>query len=285
MFIEYFFSVFFMIDSEIQAKTWSKLVGLMPAGGKATRLAPLPFSKELYPIAFRPAGQINGTRSKVVCHYLLENMRMANVEQVYVIIRKGKWDIPAYLGDGTMLDMHLAYLMLDLPFGVPYTLDQAYPFVKDAVVAFGFPDILFKPDTAFVHLLKRQEESGADIVLGLFPAPNPEKMDMVDLNRDGGICNIQIKPVKTQLRYTWIIAVWTPVFTDFMHGFVSGNREMRQKTPTDTATEKHQELFMSHVILQAIQRNIQIDTVLFPDGSCIDIGTPEDLLKVLKVTL
>jgi hypothetical protein len=70
-----------------------------------------------------------------------------------------------------------------------------------------------------------------------------------------------------------------------MHGFVSGNREMRKKNPTDTATKKHQELFMSHVILQAIQRNIQIDTVLFPDGSCIDIGTPEDLLKVLKVTI
>lgn len=274
-----------MVDSEIQAKTRSKLVGLMPAGGKATRLAPLPCSKELYPIAFRPAGQINGVRPKVVCHYLLENMRMADVERVYVIIRKGKWDIPAYLSDGAMLDMHLAYLMLDLPFGVPYTLDQAYPFVKDSVVAFGFPDILFKPDNAFIQLLKRQEESGADIVLGLFPASNPEKMDMVDLNRDGGICNIQIKPIKTQLRYTWIIAVWTPVFTDFMHGFVSGDREMREKNSIDTAADKHQELFMSHVILEAIQRNIQIDTVLFPDGNCIDIGTPEDLLAVLKSTM
>jgi glucose-1-phosphate thymidylyltransferase len=257
----------------------------MPAGGKATRVAPLPCSKELFPIGSRPVGQMGDVRPKVICHYLLENMRMANVEQVYVIIRKGKWDIPAYLADGTMLDMHLAYLMLDLPFGVPYTLDQAYPFVKNSIVVFGFPDVLFRPDDAFVHLLNRQEESGADLVLGLFPSPNPEKMDMVDLNRDGVICNIQIKPVKTQLRYTWIIAVWTPVFTDFMHGFVSGDREMREKNPTNTATEKHQELFMSHVIIEAIQRNMQIDTVLFPDGNCIDIGTPEDLLNILKVTI
>ena len=272
-----------MIDSDILAKTRSKLIGLMPAGGKATRLAPLPFSKELYPIAFRPVEQINDIRPKVVCHYLLENMRLACVEQVYVIIRKGKWDIPAYLSDGTMLDMNLAYLMMDLPFGVPYTLDQAYPFVKDSIVVFGFPDIFFEPDNAFVQLLTRQGESGADIVIGLFPASNPEKMDMVELNKDGGICNIQIKPGKTQLRYTWIIAVWTPVFTDFMHGFVSVDREMRKKN--STATEKHQELFMSHVILQAIQRSIQIDTVLFPDGNCIDIGTSEDLLNVLKATM
>ena len=274
-----------MIDSGIQAKTWSKLVGLMPAAGKATRLAPLPCSKELYPIAFRSAGQINGVRPKVVCHYLLENMRMADVEQVYVIIRKGKWDIPAYLADGTMLDMHLAYLMLDLPFGVPYTLDQAYPFVKDSIVVFGFPDILFKPDDAFVHLLNRQEESGADLVLGLFPAPNPEKMDMVDLNGDGRICEIQIKPLKTQLRYTWIIAVWTPVFTNFMHDHVLADREVREKNPANFSTEKHQELFMSHVILHALELNMHIDTVLFPHGNCIDIGTPEDLLNVLKITI
>lgn len=274
-----------MIDSNVQVKTRSKLIGLMPAGGKATRLASLPCSKELYPITFRSDEQINDVRPKVICQYLLENMRIADVEQVYVIIRKGKWDIPGYLSDGTMLDMNLAYLMMDLPFGVPYTLDQAYPFVKDSIVVFGFPDILFKPENAFIQLLKCLEKSRADIVLGLFPASNPKKMDMVDLNRDGGVHNIQIKPIKTQLRYTWIIAVWTPVFTDFMHDFVSGDRKMREKNSTDTATDKHQELFMSQVIIKAIRQNIQIDTVLFPDGNCIDIGTPEDLLNVLRATM
>lgn len=260
------------------------MVGLMPAGGKATRVAPLPCSKELFPIGFRPVGQMGDVRPKVICHYLLENMRMADVEKVYVIIREGKWDIPAYLSHGTMLDMHLAYLMLDLPFGVPYTLDQAYPFVKDSIVVFGFPDVLFEPDDAFVHLLNRQEESGADLVLGLFPSSNPGKMDMVDLNRDGKIYNIQIKPVKTQLQYTWIIAVWTPVFTSFMHDFVLADRKIREKNPLDFSAEKNQELFMSHVILHALKQNMHIDTVLFPDGNCIDVGTPEDLLNVLKDT-
>lgn len=269
----------------MKAKIRSNLVGLMPAGGKATRVAPLPCSKEIFPIGFRRVGQTGDVRPKVICHYILEKMRMADVTKVYVIIRKGKWDIPAYLADGTMLDMHLAYLMLNLPFGVPYTLDQAYPFVKDSIVVFGFPDIFFKPDDAFVRLLERREESGADLVLGLFPATNPEKMDMVDLNGEGRIREIQIKPAKTQLRYTWIIAVWTPAFTDLMHDHVLADREVREKNPVDVPTEKHQELFMSHVILHAIQLKMHIDTVLFPKGNCIDIGTPEDMLNVLKATI
>jgi glucose-1-phosphate thymidylyltransferase len=70
-------------------------------------------------------------------------MRVARITKAYVVISQGKWDIPAHFGDGTMLDTHLAYLMMGLPYGVPYTIDQAYHFVKDAVIAFGFPDMVF----------------------------------------------------------------------------------------------------------------------------------------------
>ena len=76
-------------------------------------------------------------------------MRLADVRKAYIILRKGKWDIPSYLGDGKFLDMRIAYLMMDLPYGPPYTLDQGLPFVKDAFVAFGFPDILFHSDKGF----------------------------------------------------------------------------------------------------------------------------------------
>ena len=118
-----------------------EIVGLIPAGGKGKRIAPLPCSKELYPVGFHNAHEELGLRPKVVSHYLLEKMRLAAVTNAYVILRKGKWDIPGYFSDGKMLEMNLAYLMMDLPFGVPYTLDQAYPFVKDSTVVFGFPDI------------------------------------------------------------------------------------------------------------------------------------------------
>jgi glucose-1-phosphate thymidylyltransferase len=80
-----------------------------------------------------------------------------------------------------MLNMNMGYLIISLPFGAAYTLDQAYPFVQDAVVAMGFPDILFQPDDAFVRLLARLEASNADVVLGLFPTEEPQKAGMVIL--------------------------------------------------------------------------------------------------------
>ncbi len=188
-------------------KHLQEVVGLLPAGGKATRIAPLPCSKELLPIGFHSLDQGRGLRPKVVSHYLLEKMRLANIKKVYIILRKGKWDIPSYYGDGKMLDMHLAYLIMDLPYGIPHTLDQAYHFVEDAIVALGFPDIMFQPEDAFVKLLDKQAESNADIVLGLFPAPLPHKTDMVELDNNGRIRSIQIKPDHTQLNYAWEIAV------------------------------------------------------------------------------
>ena len=255
-----------------------EVIGLLPSAGKASRLAPLPCSKELLAIGFHAIDKGRSLSVKVVSHYLLEKMRLANIRKAYIILREGKWDIPAYFGDGKMLDMHLAYLIMDLPYGVPYTLDQAYPFVQDAMIALGFPDIVFHPDDAFVRLLAKQKESNADIVLGLFPASQPHKTDMVELNADGRIRSIQIKPNTTHLIYTWQIAVWTPRFTRFMHDYILDLQKISENK------KDIKELFVGDVIQEALQNNIKIDTVLFKDGSSLDIGTPEDLIKAVRTT-
>jgi len=261
-----------------------RIIGLVPAAGKAARLAPLPCSKELFPIGFRPVGQNRSLRPKVVCHYLLEKLRTAGIKETYLILRKGKWDIPAYFGDGKMLNMHLAYLMMDLPFGVPYTLDQAYPFVQDAMVAFGFPDIMFDQDDAFVQLLNRQAESDADIVLGLFPTDHPQKWDMVDFDEDGGIRRIVIKAPRVRLRYAWIIAVWTPIFTGFLHQYIADRKHMMEDESSQNRIADERELCIGDVIQAAIHNEVQIDSVRFPDSGCLDIGTPEDMVNAVQIT-
>jgi len=259
-----------------------EVIGLLPAGGKATRVAPLPCSKELYPVGFHSVGEGRGLRPKVISHYLLEKMRLANIKKAYIILREGKWDIPTYFADGKMLDMHLAYLMMNLPFGVPYTLDQAYPFVEDAIVALGFPDMIFQPDNAFGQLLAKGEESNADIVLGLFPAHQPHKTDMVELDDHGRICSIEIKPDRTQLFYAWEIAVWTPVFTRFMHDYVSSEQRRCSKEKAGTSLQVQNEMQVADVIQAAIQNDMHVDSVVFKDGSCLDIGTPEDMMKAIQ---
>ncbi|MGH8502045.1 MAG: nucleotidyltransferase family protein [Gammaproteobacteria bacterium] len=242
------------------------VIGLIPAGGQAARLGRLPCSKELYPIGF----QQGPTRApKVACHYLLECMRAAGIARAFIVLRAGKWDIPAYFGDGAWLSMDLAYLMMGAPFGAPYTLDQAWPFVRDARIALGFPDILFEPADAYARLLAHQSSTGAEVVLGLFPAARPHNCDMVALGAQGQVRQIVIKPAATELRYTWMIAVWTPVFTQFMHAHLVGL--------LDRQSLAARELFVGDVLQAAIDAGLRVEAECFDDGRALDIGTPEDL--------
>jgi glucose-1-phosphate thymidylyltransferase len=171
-----------------------EVIGLVPAAGTASRVAPLPCSKEIFPIGFHAPGTPLGLRPKAAIHHLLENMRNAGAGRAYIILRHGKWDIPAYLGDGKGVDLPLGYLIMDLPFGVPFTLDQAYPFARKATVLFGFPDILCQPDHALRRLREHLLETRSDLVLGLFPVQRPQKMDMVALDSERRIRGITIKP-------------------------------------------------------------------------------------------
>jgi glucose-1-phosphate thymidylyltransferase len=219
--------------------------------------------------------------AKPVCVYLLEKMRRASILEAYIVLRKGKWDIPTYLGDGNMLNMHLAYLVMRLPLGVPYTLDQAYSFLKNSIVALGYPDIIFQPEDAFESLLTRQAESNADVVLGLFPAHQSNKTDMVDLDVDGRIRKIQIRPARTKLRYAWIIAVWTPVFTQFMHDYLIGLQDQSRRPDTGSNLPGRRELLVGDVIRAAIDHHLVVEGVPIKDGIYLDIGTPDNLHKAI----
>lgn len=250
-----------------------EVISLIPAGGHAMRIAPLPCSKELYPIGFRLLDNEHSARPKVVCHYLLEKMRRAGITKAYIILREGKWDIPAYLQDGSLLDIHIAYLIRGLPFGVPYTLDQAYAFVQEAIVAFGFPDVLFESFDAFIQLLTQQTASKADVVLGLFPAEQPQKVDMVDLDESSRVRRIASKPDQTTLSSTWTIAVWTPKFTQFLHDYIA---------TTKVAAVDQPEMFMGEVIQAAIDTGLKVEAVQVSDTPYLDIGTPEDLVRAVR---
>jgi len=260
---------------------YEEVIGLIPAAGKASRLAPLPCSKELFPLGFRSVGSKGGLRPKVAAHFLLEKMRLAGVGKAYVVLRKGKWDIPAYFGDGRMLDMKLAYLVAQSPFGVPYTLDEAFPFVERSLVALGFPDMVLEPEDAFVQLLAKREATGADLVLGLFPAWQPRKTDMVNLDESGRVCSIEIKPKTTDLTYAWEVAVWTPGFTRFMHDFVSSDSRKRD-LETGTGPARFAEVQVSEVVQAAINDGLHVESVVFEHGRCLDIGTPEDLVRAVR---
>lgn len=263
----------------------SEVVAVIPAAGMATRLAPLPCSKELIPIGFGAIGEENQLRPKVVSHYLLKMFKLAGINKAYIVLHSRKLDIPAYFGSGQMVDMKLAYLLVDLPIAVPYTLDQAYPFVQNKLVALGFPDIILHPDNSFVQLLNKKMQTKADIVLGLYPTDQPHKMDVVDFDESGNIRQIRPKPSKLKagkVNYAWLTALWTPIFSKYLHTFVAEHRKGILASSSIKTKGYAQELFLGDVFQKAIKDNFNVNSVVFSEGSCLDIGTSEDLLKALQ---
>ena len=268
----------------------SEIVALIPSAGQATRIAPLPCSKEILPLGLAYLDKAGGIRPKVICHYLLEKMRKAGAKKGFIILRQGKWDIPGYCGSGAFVDMDLAYLLAETPWGPPYSLDQAFSFVQRAQIVFGFPDILFQPDDVFVHLLAKHKATQADVVLALFPTDDHRHMDMVQTEGAGRVIAIHLKPFQTDLRFAWVCAVWSPRFTTFLHDYlqsisVAYDTETNEIDKARTSEPSAQELSVGHVLQAALEQGLHMQSVIFSNGSYVDIGTPQGLGRALRTVL
>jgi glucose-1-phosphate thymidylyltransferase len=244
------------------------LVGLIPAAGRAERLGPLPCSKELLPVGFRETPK--GPVPKVVGHYLLERFRTGGIRRAFMVLHESKWDIPRYFGSGEIADVALAYLAIPGSRSVPETLDRAYPFVQGSLVALGFPDVIFEPVDAYARLVERQAATGADLVLGLFPTERFRTTDMVELGPDGRVLRVEVRPEATSLRFNWLIAVWGPAFTDFLHEAVL------------SAPPEERELQIGAVVQGALAVGLHAEGVEFPEGSYRDIGIAAELAVAMR---
>jgi dTDP-glucose pyrophosphorylase len=260
-----------------------EVVAVLPAAGRSLRLAPLSCSKEVFPVGFGSIPGIQGARPKVVSHYLLECLRKARVRNGYIVIRQGKWDIPAYWEGGEMAGMNLAYIVIEGSSGPPDTIDRAYPFVKDNIVAFGFPDIVLRPNDVFVKLLNRLDSSESDVVLALFPAHDAKVMDMIEIDAASRVRAIHLKPRATRLQYAWLCAVWTPVFTEFLHQFL---RQVKQGGKTgmvgNRRVDAQGDIPVGVVLKEAVKAKLKVEGITFPAGRYIDIGTPSALSMVRR---
>ena len=250
--------------------TATNISAIIPAAGRATRLGKLPFSKELSPVGFK-----NG-KLKTVSSYLLDALSEAEADQVHFIIRNGKWDIPKYYGSNfnkTPLCYHLA----EYGYGVPFTVNQAHPFVKDHIVLLGFPDILFKPKNAYKYLIDELMNSESSLTLGVFPVSKPEKWDMVELDKKSFVQEIAIKPISGNYKYGWVIAAWKPDFSNFLNKFVDSSLKMKT---TDELFKN--ELHFGDVIIAAIKSGMKVKGVVIENGKCLDTGTPDEMNKATE---
>ena len=197
---------------------------------------------------------------QVACDPLLAAMAAAGVRRCVVVLGHGKWDVPAFLGDGARHGLDLAYLTIADSPSTPATLDRAYEHVRGCRVVLGFPDILVSPPELFRPLLAVE----ADVVLALFDADDPTLVDMVDVDADGVVRAVVPKPAVTGLRLAWLAAVWGPAFTELLHDGGPWGAE---------ATER----YVGDVVQDAIDAGLRVRGVRVEGGRYRDVGTRASL--------
>lgn len=255
------------------------VVALIPAAGSGKRIAPIPGSKEVFPIGFT---NVEGDKPqvKVVSQYLFDRMVASGVGQGIIVVRDGKWDIPAYFGEGEKAGMKLSYVVVGQTLGPPDTLDRAYAFVRHNTIAFGFPDIMLGPPDVFDRLLRRMDDGDVDVVLGLYDVADPHQSDMVELDEENRVLDIQLKDATSTLPYCWGCAVWGPAFTEFMHDAVGMHRD--NTAGSFGAIDAGGDLPMGLVFKQAVVAGLSVVGIPFHGQQWIDVGNPSNLLRMAQ---
>jgi glucose-1-phosphate thymidylyltransferase len=154
-----------------------RIIGIVPAAGRATRLPGLLCSKEVVPVAGRP-----------VLTYLVERLRAGGCDPIRIVTRSDKKDIVALAKQlGTEL-------VLGKPRSVSESLHEAMDGVSpNDVVQFGFPDTIWDPLDGFARLtsvLRPPFEAS----LGLFSSTDANRSDVVRFDENGVVQDIQVKP-------------------------------------------------------------------------------------------
>jgi len=243
--------------SRLEAIPRADVLALIPAAGRALRLRPLEMSKEILPVGDR-----------IACQDLLEAFDAAGIRRGLLLTRREKLDVPRRIDRLSLTSLRLATLLVPETPSVSHTLDHAWPFVRGRTVALGFPDVLLEPPTVFRELLDRYAETGADLVLGLFPADEPARSDLVAVDEAGRVLEVLVKPPASPLTRTWMAAVWSPRFTDHLH------RSLAAPPPLGAT-----ELQLGHLVRSALAAGLPVQSVDFPRGRALDIGTPEALSR------
>ena len=165
-----------------------RLVGVVPAAGRASRLQPLGGSKELLEVGGRP-----------VLDYVVERMRAAGAEEIRVVTRPDKHDVTEHARS-----LGAAVIEGEPPSSAESVLLAVQGMPAEDIAMIGFPDTVWNPRTAFVRLVALVER-GADVALGLFRGRDSEQLrrsDVVVLEATQ-VAAVEVKPLHPRSELLW----------------------------------------------------------------------------------
>jgi glucose-1-phosphate thymidylyltransferase len=235
----------------------NKYFGLLPAAGLALRMRPFRYPKELLPVHFESVNHSEFIRPKLLIEYSLEALRLANINDIYIVVPDWKPEIMRYLEDGEQFGHHISYLYNSKALGLADALLSGLPWLNDKTTCFAMPDTMFSPPNAFQSILKKLEDKNADLVLGIFPTDEAMHFAPVELDEDERIIHVWEKPAIPLFNNAWGIAVWTKKFWDFF------------KSQSDLLEPG---MSITNVFDRAAKSSLKVYGIYFKDGWYKDVG-------------
>jgi glucose-1-phosphate thymidylyltransferase len=238
----------------------------MPAAGRGSRLWPYRYPKELFPVALVPDAGGTGVRPWPVCMYALEAMREAGVDRCVVVVSDEKYEVLRVLGDGTDFGLPCAFVLQREPHGLAHAVRCAQPWIRDANVVLAMPDTVTLPQDALRKMHTLLVDTAADVVMGVFPTEEPERLGPVEMAPDGTVIHVHDKPGHRRWMNAWGLVAWAPSFTEFCCAW--DQERHREGVP---------ERVLGHAMEAARASGMSVRALVFEDGVFADIGTPEGL--------
>ncbi|MEZ5597787.1 MAG: hypothetical protein R3E84_15615 [Pseudomonadales bacterium] len=247
-----------------------EVLAVIPAAGFGTRFGGAG-SKEIYPLDDPADARL------IDC--LLGHLTAGGVRRALIVTRQGKWDLLQTLGDGASRGLSLAWMVVPPTAGTPFTLDAAHAFLDGQICLLGFPDIVFRATAPVAALLAPLADADIDVVLGLLPTNDPERVDVVVCDGDR-VQGLRIKSPCAEARpMTWVLAAWRPAFTHFLHERMA---DVDWQTRC-RAILGREELFVGDVIQAAIAVGLRVHAVPLGATPGVDAGTPEGLVAARQL--
>jgi glucose-1-phosphate thymidylyltransferase len=162
------------------------VIGVIPAAGFATRLGPMPSSKEMIEIDGEP-----------VIERLVARMEAGGCTEIRVVTRPEKADVRQYARQRGLT------VVLARPPHVGASVSAGLSGCgKERLVALGYPDTLWEPLDGFA-MLRALVGRRTEVVLGLFDTPDAARSDVVVTDESGRVAEILIKPAQPPSTLIW----------------------------------------------------------------------------------
>lgn len=162
----------------------SQTKGILLAGGRGTRLAPMTsvINKHLIPIYDKP-----------MVYYPLSTLMMCGLREIALI--SNPEDIPIFkklLGDGSQLGIEITYFEQSNPNGLPEALLITEEYLSGSKSVLILGDNLLIGQGLGSTLETHLDKSGASILA--IPVTNPEEYGVVEFDNLGKVISLEEKP-------------------------------------------------------------------------------------------